>query len=106
MHDERDVLEVVRRIEDKVDDLTKLMILMIRLEKEMTPQLQKVKDDVAALKGAVASVKALLDWLVGQIKNADSLEDIQAIGADVEASTQVLADAVAQNPLPVETPAA
>ena len=69
----------------------------------MTPALQELKDKVTALKGAVDSTKALLDWLVGQIKTADTLEDIQAIGSDVAAETQILAEAVAQNPLPPAT---
>ena len=81
------------------------VLMQIRTQgDQMTAALQELKDKVTALKGAVDSTKALLDWLVGQIKNADTLEDIQAIGADVAAETQVLADAVAANPIPVVPP--
>jgi hypothetical protein len=94
------------RIEGKVDTLTRLVIQSlkneIRMEKEMTTELQALTDQVKANEDLEASAIQLIQGIASQL--AAAKEDpaaVQALSDSLKASADALASAVTAN-----TPAA
>ena len=105
MHNHDDLLEIVRRIENKVDDLTRLEILMIRLEKQMAVKFQDIVDEVASMDSAEDSLVAAFVALQQQLADAPTEAAKQAVMDKLESQKKKLLDAILAN-TPVEPPAA
>lgn len=84
-----------------VVDLTQAIKILLERVEKMSAANDLLVDEVAALKSVVESAVTLISGLVDQFKNAATMEEVQAIVAEIEVQKQFLADAVAAGTAPV-----
>lgn len=95
---DRQILVRLSRIEAKIDLLLRDTGIIIKGEKEMAGELQRLRDSVAAENTVIASAVTLLSQLGDLIRNnAGDPDALNALADDIDAQKSALAAAVEAN---------
>ena len=101
LHEEVDILlGRTSQLMTHVLQLTDTVRLLTERINKMSAANDLLVAEVASLKDVVESAIALIAGLVGQFKNAATMEEVQAAIASIETQKQELADAVAAGTAP------